>query len=162
MQKRIVTKIGNIFCVEIDDKSKRFFQYIANDLTQLNSSVIRVFKRNYPLDSAPSMDEIIDDEVDFYAHTVLSVGIRTSTWYKVGNHKELGNIDNIMFKKFSELSYSHMTKSNNWYIWNISKETVWIGEMTDEYRHLDLGFVFPYSQIVAKIKTGEYTIKILE
>ena len=43
MAKRIVTKIGYVFCVEIDNKYKCFFQYVANDMTQLNSSVIRVF-----------------------------------------------------------------------------------------------------------------------
>lgn len=40
MGKRIVTKIGDVFCIEIDGKYKCFFQYIANDLEQLNSSVI--------------------------------------------------------------------------------------------------------------------------
>ena len=34
-KKRVVTKIGNIFCVEIDNKQKSYFQYVANDLTVL-------------------------------------------------------------------------------------------------------------------------------
>lgn len=59
MIKRIVTKIGNIFCVEVDSKHKRFFQYVANDLSQLNSSVIRVFKRKYTIDYTPDMDDIV-------------------------------------------------------------------------------------------------------
>ena len=83
MVKRVVTRIGNIFCVEVDSKHKRFFQYITTDMSQLNSSVIRVFKKTYPIDWKPDMDVIVDDEVDFYAHTVLSVGIRNNTWYKV-------------------------------------------------------------------------------
>lgn len=44
MAKRIVTKIGNIFGAEIDGKYanidgkyKVYFQYIANDISQLNS-----------------------------------------------------------------------------------------------------------------------------
>lgn len=49
MAKRIVTKMGDIFCVEIDNGYKRFFQYIINDIEALNSSVIRVFKTHYPL-----------------------------------------------------------------------------------------------------------------
>ena len=57
MAKRIVTKIGNVFCAEIDGKYKCFFQYIMNDLVQLNSSVIRVFKRRYPMDYKPDMEE---------------------------------------------------------------------------------------------------------
>ena len=39
------TKLGDIFCVKIDENNKKYFQYIANDLTQLNSDVIRAFKR---------------------------------------------------------------------------------------------------------------------
>ena len=63
--KRIVTKIGDIFSVDIGDNRKRYFQYIANDIHQLNSSTIRVFKTKYPLDGEPSMDEIVADKVDF-------------------------------------------------------------------------------------------------
>ena len=162
MQKQIVTKIGNIFCVEMDDKHKRFFQYVANDLSQLNSSVIRVFKRKYPMDYVPDMDEIVNDEVDFYAHTVLSAGIRANTWYKVGKHKDVGDTEHIMFKLFDEGNISHLTKSYRWYVWYINKEYVDIGEMTDEYRQLDLGLVISYDQIAAKIKTGEFTMKMLD
>lgn len=52
--KRIVTKIGNVFCVQISPQEKKYFQYIANDRLQLNSSVIRVFERAYPTDQGPS------------------------------------------------------------------------------------------------------------
>ena len=69
--KRIVTKIGDVFCAEIDGQYKRFFQYFAIDSTQLNSSVIRVFKQHYPMDYIPDISEIIAGEVEFYAHTVL-------------------------------------------------------------------------------------------
>lgn len=34
MVKRIVTKIGNIFCAEIDGEYKCYFQYIANLCTE--------------------------------------------------------------------------------------------------------------------------------
>lgn len=46
MAKRIVTRIGNVFCAEIEGKFKCFFQYIAKDMTQLNSSVIRVLEKS--------------------------------------------------------------------------------------------------------------------
>lgn len=90
MAKRIVTKMGDIFCVEIDNGYKRFFQYIINDIEALNSSVIRVFKTHYPMDYRPIMEEIVMDEVEFYAHTVLRAGIVYGAWYKVGNSKEIG------------------------------------------------------------------------
>ena len=52
MTKRIITKIGDIFCVEVDNDYKCYFQYVANDMTVLNSSVIRVFAKHYPIDYA--------------------------------------------------------------------------------------------------------------
>lgn len=75
MTKRIVTKIGDVFCAEIDNRIKRYFQYIVNDMEQLNSSVIRVFKTHYPMEHKPVCDEVVKDEVEFYAHTVLRAGI---------------------------------------------------------------------------------------
>lgn len=42
---RVYTKIGDIFSIQIDEKVKRYFQLIAYDLAQLNSDVIRVFKK---------------------------------------------------------------------------------------------------------------------
>lgn len=156
MAKRIVTRIGNIFCVEIDSEYKKFFQYVANDMSMLNSSVIRAFKRKYPIDWKPDMDIIVDDEVDFYAHTVLRAGIQYNTWYKVGTHKNVGDTTNIMFRYFNEWNISHMTKSYRWYIWRINHEFIRIGEMTDKYRKFDLGPVYSYIQIENKIKTGKY------
>ena len=90
MAKRIVTRIGNVFCAEIDNECKRFFQYVANDIECLNSSVIRVFKTKYPMDYKPKVEEIVGDEVEFYAHTILKFGIVFNAWYKVGTSKNIG------------------------------------------------------------------------
>ena len=90
MAKRIVTRIGDIFCTEIDGEYKCYFQYIEKDLSQLNSSVIRAFKRRYPIDATPIIEEIVNDDILFYAHTVLRAGIDYNAWYKVGKYKELG------------------------------------------------------------------------
>lgn len=35
---------GDIFSVQLKNKRKKHFQYIGNDLTQLNSEVIRALK----------------------------------------------------------------------------------------------------------------------
>ena len=162
MAKRIVTRIGDVFCVEIDKEYKCYFQYVANDMTQLNSSVIRVFRRHYPMDYVPDLDEIVTDEVHFYAHTILYGGIYYGIWYKVGKHADLGDTENIMFRLFSEGSYAHLTKSYKWYCWYINKEHFDIGEMKPEYKNADIGWVFPYEEIVSKIKTDKYIIPILD
>ena len=99
MAKRIVTKIGDVFCVEVDGRYKQFFQYIANDLTCLNSSTIRVFQKEYPMEYKPVVDDIVKDEVMFYAHTVLRFGIQEGVWYKVGKSADLGldGLNKILF-----------------------------------------------------------------
>ena len=54
MNKRIKnTKIRDVFSANIDNNHKRYLQYIASDMTQLNSDVIRVFAKIYPIDANP-------------------------------------------------------------------------------------------------------------
>ena len=56
MTKRIVTRIGNIFCVEISNEYKCYFQYVAIDKIMLNSSTIRVFKKRYDIEENPKIE----------------------------------------------------------------------------------------------------------
>ena len=159
MATRIVTKIGNVFCVDVDNQYKRFFQYIADDMTMLNSRVIRVFKRKYPMDYIPKMEEIVKDEVDFYAHTIIKFGIQQNLWYKVGKSSELGDVESILFRKSEDYAFSKEEKSYDWYIWHIAQPTQSIGELTDKYKDLDIGILIAYPNIVKRIKTGEYGFK---
>ena len=161
-KKRIVTQIGNIFCVQLDNKRMRFFQYVAKDMTQLNSSVIRVFKRDYASDSTPEINVIVSDCIDFYAHTVLRVGIERGAWCKVGTSTDIGNPDNIMFRWFDEMDFSGITKSFNWYVWKINKPETFIGEMEESYKKYDLGMVYSYKNIVARIRTGKYLTRDID
>ncbi len=162
MAKRIITKIGDIFCVEVDNSYKCYFQYVANDMTVLNSSVIRVFAKHYPIDYIPIFDDIVNDKVYFYAHTILRFGILYNAWYKVGKHSNIGNPDEIYFRWFSDINFSEINKSYNWSIWIINKEMKYIGEMSEKYAHIDLGIVLTYEDIVNKIKTGKFILKHID
>ena len=97
-RKRIVTKIGDLFSVDLDGKTKRFFQYVAIDESMLGGSVIRVFKRKYDIDAEPSFDEIVNDEVDFYTHTSLKIGIQEEYWQKIGRNLNVGDTENIFLR----------------------------------------------------------------
>lgn len=152
MAKRIVTKIGNIFSLEIDGEYKCYFQYIANDRTQLNSSVIRVFKKHYELHENPSMDEIVKDEISFYAHTILKGGIQDGIWNKVGTHSDVGDNVNVYFRTFGAW----------WTCWKINNPFQSFKECGDfnnppvECLNMDEGSVYPYSYIICKVKTGYF------
>jgi len=159
MAKRIVTKIGDVFCVEIDGKYKCFFQYIAIDFECLNSSVIRVFKKKYTIDYEPVIDEIIDGEIMFYAHTILRVGIADNIWYKVGKSSILGNQDEIYFGLTNDEFVEPMPKvSNNWYIWRLGEKMEKIGRLEGKHKKVEIGIVFNYRQIIDRITTGKYSI----
>ena len=158
--KRVVTKIGHIFCIEIDGEYKLFFQYVANDYSYLNSSVIRVFKNKYPMDYKPNIDEIVKDEVWFYVHVMLNNGVRDGIWYRVGKHADLGDVENIMFSVHSEFDQNgDLLKEGEftWKVWKINKKIKYLGPtLPDEYKHLTEGTVFCSESIILKIKTGSF------
>ena len=155
--KRVITKNGDILCTGIDEDYKCYFQFVAVDFTQLNSTVIRVFKKHYPLDSTPTMDEVVSDEVSFYAHVMLNNGIRDGVWYKVGKHKDVGDLYNIMCRQHQEMYVKTWERKNIWYVWKINQEDIQVGEyLPEEYRELSLGSVFHYERIIEKIKTGKF------
>ena len=59
---RVVTKVGDVFSVKLDNEVKKYFQLIAFDLTQLNSDVIRAFKKVYPIHATPTLLDIVNDD----------------------------------------------------------------------------------------------------
>ncbi len=164
MAKRIVTKIGDVFCVDFQDGTKGYFQYIANDLTILNSSVIRAFKTHYPKDMDISIDDIVKDEIAFYAHTVLRSGIDRNAWYKAGKSMELGigKLEKIIFGQVDENKYSDnktidVDPLTNWSIWHINKELVNIGTLPKHYiDNIEIGYIFSSINIVHRMKSGYY------
>lgn len=168
-KKRIVTKIGDVFCIVIDNDFKCYFQYIANDMKMLNSSVIRVFKTHYPLDANPLIEDVVTDEVDFYAHTVLRTGIADCIWEKVGKITDLDSINfsEIIFyvTEFLEaLKFNPNTTDifknplENWRVWTINGSSVHYKTLPEELQNKALmeGRVLPYSSIIDKIKYGYY------
>ena len=171
MAKRIVTKIGDVFCAEIDGAYKCYFQYIEKDLEQLNSSVIRAFKTHYPMDYKPVIDEIVKDEILFYKHTILRVGIEVGAWYKVGKSKELGldGLSKVLWGTVdihkvtrcpAEEGYFKITEVDpleNWSIWYTNQERIDIGILpTEYYEIIEEGSVVPYSCIVERLKYGYF------
>ncbi|MBO4785804.1 MAG: hypothetical protein J5510_01915 [Prevotella sp.] len=154
MAKRVVTKVGDVFCVKVDDNHKKYFQYIINDLTQLNSDVIRVFKENYPIDALPELEEIVHAEIDFYSHCVISVGVKRGLWEKIGNIKEAGDTENIIFK--DKLDYTRIDIQNDWRIWHINRDIICVENLNFKDKQTHLGLVFQPEQIVHKTRTGSY------
>ena len=155
MAKRVVTKVGDVFCDKIDDTHKRYLQYIISDLTCLNSDVIRVFKEKYSLITEPDLADVVKGEVDFYAHCVTSAGVKRGLWEKKGNIKEVGEIKNIIFK--SKGDYTRVDIQNDWRVWEINQEEIThVGNLEGENKESYLGLIFHPEDIIHKLKTGIY------
>jgi hypothetical protein len=96
-KKRVITKIGDLFAVNTDKMTRKFFQLIARDPQQLNSDVIRAFKEEYSVDEPPEMSEIVAGEVQFHAHCVTNWGVKLGFWEKVGRSPDICKIDHVLF-----------------------------------------------------------------
>jgi hypothetical protein len=157
MTKRIVTKIGDVFCIVVDNSYKRYFQYIANDINDLNSSTIRVFQKNYSLDSNPTLDEIVSDDIEFYTHTILRNGIVSGLWQKIGKCPNVGDVNSVMFR-WPKGRSSLTNKYDEWYVWHINEDEKDIVKLTKEYEETTyIGGVYPPAWIVERIQYGKWT-----
>ena len=141
MKARIITKKGDVFCVNISNLAKCYFQYVADDITQLNSSVIRVFKKQYPIENSTNIEEIVRGEVAFYAHTILKSGIISNVWVKVGKHLDLGDTENIMFKFYADC----------WYTWKIGCPHIKSDELTIEQESYSFGEILSPRSLLNRI-----------
>lgn len=163
MAKRITTKIGDVFSAKINDNFKKYFQLIAFDLTQLNSDVIRAFKKEYPIDANPDLSEIINDEVDFCAHCVTKFGISMNLWEYVGRSNEIGEIRQILFRDTNDYGVKVNGKpiklSQNWHIWHINDERFTkVGKLEAEHRKSFIGLVINPLGIIEMLKGNKYPI----
>ncbi len=151
---RVITKIGDVFMAQLDGNGKKYFQYIANDLTMLNSSVIRTFRKRYPADAKPDLQEVVADEVDFYAHVVIKWGIKMSLWEKAGKVPFSGKLD-VLFRDSQDYG-SGLGTSYNWLIWKVNEEQKYVGKLGGEHQRAEIGVVVAPVDIVERMRTGKY------
>lgn len=155
------TKIGDVFSVEIDSNHKKYFQYVVSDLTQLNSDVIRAFKKIYPINTNPDLSEIINEEVEFYAHCVTKLGLKMKLWQKVGNTTDIGNPTQILFKDTNDygtkVGEEPIRVSQKWYVWRVNdKDFTRVGKLEGANRKAEIGIVVNPYDITERMKTGKY------
>jgi hypothetical protein len=146
--------MGDPFVVKLED-SQKYFQYVADDMTQLNSRVIRTFKKKYQAGSDPDLTEIVQGEIDFYAHTSINPGIKMGLWEKAGKAPIYGNID-VIFRQSKDYGENKVAISERWYVWRINEEFQYVGKLKRENRNAEIGTVEPPFGIVYRMKTGMF------
>ena len=157
--KRVRTRIGDVFSVRLDERTKKYLQYVANDMSQLNSYVIRAFKKVYRIEDAPALVDVVADEVDFYAHVVVKWGLKMGLWEKVGYVAEVGGLD-VLFRDTNDYgsgpNEEPVKLSKNWYIWRINEEFQHVGTLEGDNRRAEIGIVVAPPDIVDRMRTGKY------
>jgi hypothetical protein len=155
------TKIGDVFSVEMEGGGRKYFQLIAFDLTQLNSDVIRVFKKIYPINAAPELNEIVNGKIEFYAHCITKLGLKMSLWKKIGNSAEIGAVTNVLFRGTSDygkwIEGEPIKISREWYVWNVNERFRDVGTLTGENRKAEIGIVVNPHDIVERMRLGKYS-----
>ena len=152
------TKIGDIFSVTISNTEKKSFQLIAFDQTQLNSDVIRVFRKGYGVDVKPELDVIVADDTEFYSHCSCDLGIKHNFWDKAGNTKNVGRTDHILFRDTPDYGNREIKISEKWWVWKINEPQKFVGKLEYENCLAEIGLVFAPQRILNRIKTGSYSI----
>lgn len=160
---RINTKLGDIFSVKIDNNNKKYFQLVAVDSTQLNSDVIRAFNKTYTLSENPELFEIVNDEVEFFAHCVTKLGLKMNLWEKVGNTQDIGNTDEILFRDTNDYGVKSgeepIKVSNNWYVWRINdKKFTQVGKLEGKNRNAEIGIIINPLGIIELLKGNKYPV----
>lgn len=158
---RLNTRIGDVFSVKMNEGKQKFFQLIAFDSAQLNSDVIRAFKTEYPAQATVSLSEIVNGEVDFYAHCVTKFGRKMKLWEKVGNINTLGDISSILFRDTNDSGVGPDEEpiefSERWYVWHINDaDFTRVGKLEGENRKAELGLIVNPYDIVDRMNTGKY------
>lgn len=157
-------RIGDVFSVNIGNGFKKYFQYVANDSTQLNSDVIRAFKETYCINSNLNLVEIVNGEVDFYAHCITKLGLKMKVWEKVGNSDEIGDIAKVLFRDTKDYgSEDRVIVSQNWYVWNINdKDFTTVGKLEGGNRNAYIGIVINPLDIIELLKGNKYPMNYPE
>jgi len=158
--KRIVLKIGDIFSCDVTDGRRRFVQYIANDETQLNSSVIRGFHPVYHQDESADLSQLVNNDCDFYCHCFLRTVVKTLGWRKVGNIAYVDKTEHL-FRVSADSGTrpgEQVAVSSKWYVWRINEPMQYVGKLAGKNRIAEIGIVFSPDRIQEKLQTGFYNI----
>jgi len=153
---RAKLKLGDVFEVSLADGKVGFFQYIADDETQLDSNVIRIFRDKYDAGEFPVIPKIVSGNIHFNAHIFLKAGLKFGFWKKVGNAVFSEKID-LLFRNTNDYGTPEIKVSHRWYIWRINEPFRNVGVLRPEYQDAEIGVVLSPGDIIDRMKTGSYT-----
>jgi hypothetical protein len=153
--RHMATRIGNIYCVDVGEDKVRYFWDVGTDRTQLNSAVIVVFRCCCPKSTPPDLDKITSDEVDFYCHTMISLGKKLGCWSKAGFRPVTKSFP-MLFRGSEDYGNPAVQVSNRWYVWEPNGSFRYVGRLTGINTSAEIGVVKNPVDVVTRICTGAY------
>jgi hypothetical protein len=153
MSKKLT--VGDVFEVRLDASTKRFFQYAADDTSQLNSPVVRVFRKSYDVHESPELHSITKGDIDFHAHVLLGIGIKQRLWQRVGHQKPPDDID-VLFRDTNDYGNPKIVVSSNWYVWRVNEPFEKVGQLRPKDEGAEIGVVVPPDSLIYRMRNGRY------
>ena len=152
---RHIIKEGNIYKVLLKNKEVRYFQFIGKDISELNSDVIRIFKRHYQNEETLNPETIVNDEIECYMHTSIRAGLKLGLWEKVAFVMNTGMKD-VVFRESNDCGEHPFQQivSHDWVIWRMNGERINVGELPPKYYHANIGGVYAPIHVVFRLETG--------
>jgi hypothetical protein len=166
MAKRVIVKEGDVFGADLGNHRMKYLQYVMLDPSEMNSEVIRVFKRESTPVTQPDLEIIAQSEVDFYAHVVVKWGVQMGLWQKIGHVPIENNFEPPYFRsvpltpKNMEGNKIIFCKTKDWQAWQAGQkfeDRKPIGYLNEETGKYHLGGVIPPAAIIERMKTGSYS-----
>jgi hypothetical protein len=102
---------------------KKYMQFIADDIQQLNSSVLRVFKSIHVYDLGYNPSLLKNDEEEFCMHvTDIKRGEKEGLWRKIANEKVFKSDVDVFFKGTFDMGNPEVKLSKKWYVWRLGED----------------------------------------
>lgn len=150
-----VTK-GNVFKVKLSNGYIRYFQFLGKDVSELNGDVIVIFKKHYT-DEQYNMDEILQDEIEYFMHTSVSFGVKLGLWERVFTSPVSIPEADIVFRTSQDIGLhprQHFV-SHRWVVWSMNGDRRYVGTLPKKYYKADLGGVYAPIHVIIRLETGE-------
>ena len=150
---------GDIFEVPLKDNLSGYFQFLYKDDDYMAGHLIRAFDKVFSESQINNLQALIDLPIKFYTYTRVFEGLKEELWKKVGHIEIEKGFEPPVFRQTND-TYATVKKSYNWFIWQHSPQNKkHIGELTNEYKKLDVSSILPPSAIVEWIEMGWHGFK---
>lgn len=145
---------GDIFSVRLEGGTG-FFQYLGEDSSMLNSSLICVFRGRVDDAGNGRAEEIVSSSVDFYAHVFIRLGIKLGTWKK-HSHAAVVPFKKVWFRDSLDYGNPSIKVSERWWVWQPGKERTNVHGQAARLKDSHIGVVVTPDDIAGRMASGSY------